>query len=106
MPTYKAEENRTRLLARLVRELLAERVDFEDVGDLVEGLKRRCARHRIGWTNDDITGALRLVASNTPLPGAAAVEAQRRRMAGRRPEPPQIGRAEAAAILARLGIRL
>jgi len=103
-------DDRSRLLARLIRELLATPAadDFEDLADVVEALKWRCARLRIAWTNDSINDALRLVASNVPLPNSRVLEARRRRMAvqQRRLEEPPISRAEAAAILKHLGVRL
>ena len=58
----------SRLLARLVRDLLATE-KFETLACLTEALKCRCARLRIGWTNDAIGDAYRLIESNTPLPG-------------------------------------
>jgi hypothetical protein len=62
-------EPRGRLLARLVRTLLA-RETFETLTDLTEALKCECARLKIRWTNDDISAAYRLIESNRPLPGA------------------------------------
>jgi hypothetical protein len=104
---FKADEQRSRLLAKLVRELISVE-NFDSLADLVEALKRRCARLHVGWTNDDITDALRLVASNVPLPGARVRDATRRRMAERERaiEHRTITRAEAAAILLALGVRL
>jgi hypothetical protein len=61
-------ESHSRLLARLVRVLLA-RHDDETLPDLTEALKVECARLRIRWTPDAISAAYRLIASNTPLPG-------------------------------------
>lgn len=60
---------KSRLLAKLVRELLHVE-HFASLPDLTEALKCRCARLRIFWTNDDINDAFRLIESNTPLPGA------------------------------------
>jgi hypothetical protein len=104
---FKATEQRSRLLAKLVRELIAVQ-NFGSLADLVDALKGRCARLHVGWTNDDINDALRLVASNVPLPGARVREATRRRMAERERaiEHREITRAEAAAILFALGVRL
>lgn len=108
---FKAEEQRSRLLARLVREILAlpEAAEFEGLADVVEALKYRCARLKIGWTNDDIDAALRLVVSNVPLPGARArreAEQVRREAEQERTGQRVITRAEASAILQRLGVRL
>jgi hypothetical protein len=58
----------SRLLARLLRELLATE-KFESLADLTEALKCRCAKLRIRWTPDDISHAYRLIESNTSLPG-------------------------------------
>lgn len=55
-----------RLLAMLLRELLKAE-QFDSLADLTEALKRRCARLRVRYTNDDLNEALRLVGSNTPL---------------------------------------
>jgi head-tail adaptor len=88
-----------RLIARIVRTLLASE-HFDSLADLTEALKCRCARLRIRWTNDDINAAYRLIASNTPLPGALS-----RRVRHVECEPDvTISRHEAAAILDRLGI--
>ncbi len=66
--TQKKFESQGRLLARLVRVLLA-REKFESLTDLTEALKVECARLKIRWSNDDITAAYRLIESNRPLPG-------------------------------------
>jgi hypothetical protein len=58
----------SRLLARLVRDLLATE-KFDTIASLTDALKCRCAKLRIRWTNDDITAAYRLIESNRPLPG-------------------------------------
>jgi len=102
---------RGRLLAKLIRDILAtpEAEEFESIADVVEALKWRCARLRIGWTNDAISDALRLVASNVLLPNTKRVlDARRRRMADqeRRLEHRTISRAEASAILRKLGVQL
>jgi hypothetical protein len=94
-----ALESHGRLLARLVRGLLA-REPFETLADVTEALKVECARLRIRYSPDDIGDAFRLIASNhpivTPAPPLERLE---------RPEPPAVGRREAAAILAGLGVR-
>jgi hypothetical protein len=104
---FKADEQRSRLLAKLVRDLISAQ-NFGSLADLVEALKVRCARLHVGWTNDDINDALRLVASNVPLPGARVRAAAQRRMLKqeRAIEQRAITRAEAAAILFALGVRL
>jgi len=104
---FKADEQRSRLLAKLVRDLITVQ-SFESLADLVEALKARCARLRVGWTNDDINDALRMVASNVPMPGARVRDATRRRMADRERaiEHREITRAEAAAILHALGVHV
>jgi hypothetical protein len=59
-------ETKSRLLAKLVRELLrAER--FDTLADLTDALKARAGRLRIRWTPDDITDAFRIIESNRPL---------------------------------------
>lgn len=59
---------KTRLLAKLVRDLLRSE-SFESLADLTDAFKSRCARLKIRWTNDEISAAYRLVETNTPLPG-------------------------------------
>jgi hypothetical protein len=65
------ENNRTRQLAKLVRELVTTE-HFDRLADLTDALKFRCARLRIPWTNDTISAAYTLVASNRPLVGQVA----------------------------------
>jgi len=59
-------ENTSRLLAKLMRDVLRTE-DFDTLADLVDVTKTRCARLRIRWTNDDLTRAMTLIASNRPL---------------------------------------
>jgi len=59
-------ENHSRLIAKLIRELLNAE-DFDTLADLVDVTKTRCARLQIRWTNDDLTRAMTLIASNRPL---------------------------------------
>jgi hypothetical protein len=59
------QENTSRLLAKVVRDLLA--TSLATVADLTDALKSRCARLRIPITPDDINDAYRLVGSNTAL---------------------------------------
>ncbi len=94
-------EPRSRLLARIVRTLLASET-FDSLPDLTEALKCRCAQLRIKWTPDDITEAFRVVESNTPLPGLSV----RRRLVERPLVDHSVSRVEAAALLERLGIIL
>jgi hypothetical protein len=107
---FKDDENRGRLLAKLVREILLNNhaAEFDTLADVVDALKARCARLRIPWTNDDISAALHLVASNVEMPNPRVLDARRRRMAARERalEQQTLSRAEASAILHRLGIRL
>jgi hypothetical protein len=56
----------TRLLAKLIRELLNAE-SYEHGADLTDALKARCSRLRIRWTNDGLNDAFRLVESNRPL---------------------------------------
>ncbi len=93
---------RVRLLAKLLRELVSTSAASDTWPDLVEGLKIQCARLRIAWTPDAITAAVRLIASNVDLAGRP-VARPRRAVGG---DAAAISRTEAAAILARLGIRL
>jgi hypothetical protein len=105
---FKADDSRARLLAKLIREILnSPGADgFEDLADLVGALKYRCGRLHIGWTNDDIAAALRLVVSNCPLPRRASDATFH--VKPQRDEGPRarVSRAEASAILQRLGVKL
>jgi head-tail adaptor len=105
--TTKGHEDRSRLLAKLIREILStpEAREFEEVGDVVEALKYRCARLHIGWTNDDINNAIRLVASNRALVYNARDDRKLRRFHVEHVAK-TITQADAVAILARLGVKL
>ena len=59
-------ETQSRLLARIVRDLLRTET-FETLADLTDALKFRCAALKIPWTNDDIGAAYGLIETNTPL---------------------------------------
>lgn len=85
-------ESHSRLLARLVRVLLA-REPYETLPDLTEALKVECARLHLRWTPDAISAAYRLIASNTPLPGGPPI-----RPRARCDDPRPLSRAEAAAL--------
>jgi len=104
------DDDRARLLAKVIREILAspEAADYGTVADVIDALKWRCARMRIGWTNDAISAAVRMVASNVALPANRVLDARRRRIRDqqRTLEYRSITRAEAAAILHRLGVHL
>jgi hypothetical protein len=94
------DDDHGRLLARIVRTLLASE-HFDSLADLTEALKCRLAQLGIAWTNDDISTAFRVVASNTPLTRVRPRMAHRERVLEH-----HIDHAEAAAILHRLGIYL
>jgi hypothetical protein len=100
-PLVDTESGRGRLLAKLTRELLATR-QYATVGELVDDIKLTCKHHRIGWTNDDISDALRLLLSNRPLAGAHTA----RIIPARAGDPGPVTRDEAAAILRRLGVQV
>ena len=94
-------ESRSRLLATLVRGLLA-RGKFDTMACLTEALKVECARLRIAWTNDDITEAYRLIESNRPLPGAAPRRSKNPRHIEREDDARPLSRAEAKDLYGRL----
>jgi hypothetical protein len=94
-------EPRGRLLARLVRILLA-RETFETLTDLTEALKCECARLKIRWTNDDISAGYRLIESNRPLPGAPARRANPQHVERVDDDVRPLSRGEAADLYARL----
>lgn len=59
-------QNKTRLLARLVREALATKT-FETLADLTDTVKTRAAKLKIAVDAEAVNGAYTLIASNTPL---------------------------------------
>jgi uncharacterized protein (DUF2164 family) len=63
-------ETKGRLVAKLVRELLA-RDTYTSIADLAAALKAWCRHLGIVYTNEDINEAFRLIESNRPLPFAA-----------------------------------
>jgi hypothetical protein len=70
-------ETKSRLLAKLVRELLtSER--FETLADLTDALKARCSKLKISQTPADVTEAFRVIASNTSLANEPAGLERRR----------------------------
>lgn len=90
------ERTRTRLLAKLVRELVTSR-SFEHLSDLTDAVKWRCAQLKIRWTNDAINAAYTLVGSNRPIARPPGPPPPRRRVeAAQGPAP--IPRAEAKAL--------
>ena len=95
---------RVRLLAKLMRDTLSTSAadEFVNLGDLVDALKTRCGRLHVPWTPDTITEAVRLLASNVDLP----FPRDARTLRELRPQGSVISQAEAAEILARLGVRL
>ena len=93
-------ETHERLLAKLTWALLQSDGPFESAADLADALKFRCARLRIHWTPEEISAAFRLIESNTPL-----YLRRRGRLAADRPRlEPELSRADARAILGRLGL--
>jgi hypothetical protein len=100
------EEHRGRLIARVVRTLLATE-HFDSLADLTDALKFRLARLRIAWTHDDINSAYSMITSNTPLLGVRELPVLPSHLRSQNEKPDHaISRAEAAAILNRLGIEL
>lgn len=57
---------KSRLLAKVIREILQQE-QFDSLADLTDVVKFRCARLKVGWTNDLIHDAFRLIASNLDL---------------------------------------
>lgn len=96
-------DSQTRLLAKLVRDLVATE-NFETFADLTDALKWRCARLKIRPTDDAINGAYALVGSNRSL----LVDPRRPPRVARvdQADDVVISKTEATAILRRLGIRL
>lgn len=59
-------ENRSRLIARVLRDVLASE-SFDSMADLLDVLKVRLARLRVPWTNDEFNDAMAWIATNRPL---------------------------------------
>jgi hypothetical protein len=89
-------------IARVVHTLLAAE-HFDSLADLIDALKWKLAKAHIRWTNDDLNAAYRTVASARPLPGAPLP--RKTHHVEREPDR-SLSRAEAAAILERLGVQL
>jgi hypothetical protein len=92
-------EPKSRLLARLIRELLHGET-FDTLADLADALKFRCARLKVRWTPDDISEAFRLIETNTPLVRPRVV----RRLEERPPEPEIIDKKFAADFFKELAL--
>lgn len=65
--------NQTRLIAKVIRELLASQ-SYGTLADLTSAVKARCARLRLKVSPDTLNGAYVLIASNTALVTAEVVE--------------------------------
>ena len=92
------------LVARVLRDVLASE-PFDTLADLTDALKYRCARVRVRWTNDAISEAYRLVASNRPLVTRdVRVVRRNTKHSERLDDVPRVPRGDAAAILQRLGV--
>jgi hypothetical protein len=67
MPSEKTTNHtHGRLLAKLVRQLLAEQ-SFESLADLTDALKFKCARLRLSCQPAEVAEAYRFIESNRPL---------------------------------------
>jgi len=88
-------EDNSRLIAKLVREVLSTG-PFETLADLTDAVKTRCARLRIPCTADDVSTAYRVIGSNREL----VTESEQRIVALRRgePDPLSVSRNEAGHI--------
>lgn len=91
-------QNQPRLLAKVLRELLA-RERFDTLADLTAALKDRCSRLRLHVDGDAINGAYTLISSNTELVSAPRQEAELPET-----EPRAISQSEAVRMLRRLGV--
>jgi len=97
--SYKNQNpSKSRLLAKVIREILRQE-RFDSLADLTDVVKFRCARLKVGWTNDLIQDAYRLVASNSDL-----TRRRSRSSVHRREEPAGLSREEAREIMQRLGL--
>lgn len=83
-------ETRSRLIARILRDVLAAE-SFESLPDLLDALKFRLARLRVPWTNDECNDAMAWIATNRPL----LVERREERRVEQIEPPPDLPRAAA-----------
>lgn len=94
-------DSKTRVIARLLRELLREQ-RFAEFADLKDALWRRLLKLKIRVTSAEFDQALTVVASNAKL----VVQAAQSSRPVEQPTPTPTSRGEAAAILRSLGIRV
>jgi hypothetical protein len=64
--------NQTRLLAKIVRDVLARKGVPETRADLTDAVKSRCARLKISVSSDDLTAVYGWIGSQTALTRAKA----------------------------------
>lgn len=99
MPSEKPEPHtHGRLLAKLVRQLLAEQ-SFETLSDLTDALKFKCARLRLSCQPDEVAAAFRFIESNRPLVASPLTIHARPR---ERVEPGSVTRDQAADLIRHL----
>lgn len=84
-------DDNSRLIAKLVREVLASR-PFDTLADLTDTVKARCASLHIPCSADDVSTAYRVIGSNREL------VAERRILRTGEPDPLPIHRSEAGHI--------
>lgn len=93
-------ESKSRLIAKLVWQLLKTDGPFETLADLTDVLKLRLKRLRIPWTPPEITDAYALIETNTALVLPSAPE-QRAEL----PLPPRpVSEAEAKTLVAKMNL--
>lgn len=97
-------ESKTRLLAKLLRELLDSN-HFECLSDLTDALKGRCSKLKIQYRDDDITGAMRVIASNRELADLPVILEKHQARRAALPEGEIIPRSHANQIYAELMAR-
>jgi hypothetical protein len=109
-------ETHSRFLAKLTRSVLAGE-KFTSLADLADAVKFRCARLRVPCEPEALSAAFAMIASNTPLVGEGTPSEVRCRhkfvdsthclkCGWVPPDGAAMTRAEAAAILKRLGVKL
>lgn len=97
-------ESKSRLLAKLLRELLDSN-HFACLSDLTDALKGRCSKLKIQYRDDDITAAIRLIASNREVADLPVVLEKRQALTALLPEPEMIPRSQASKIYDEIMLR-
>jgi hypothetical protein len=105
MRTFPVENSRARLIAKVLRDLIAHE-SFASMTELKDALWRRLFRLQIAAAPLDVDDALAMVGSNVRLTTIGPTAPRPLAPARLLPAPPIISRAEAPQVLERLWARL